>query len=110
MYNYIKCYFGLTSRSQLNGIDDCSCRLLSVLAYFHIVIGELPDGEHLQFWLSILRTAKLMSDWDGTSPGAEETLRLAEDLSDVIQNCTDLYFDDSPDAARLLQGPLLVIR
>jgi len=67
--------------------------------------GELPDNEHLNFWLYILRTADMMSKSNRRNISAEDLIATAEELTEVAKLFEEL--NPIPDKASLLHGALL---
>lgn len=67
--------------------------------------GELPECDHLDFWLGTLRTAKMMSEVnDAPPPGADDVLAMAEGLTRMMQISQEL--NPAPEPS-WLSGALL---
>ena len=70
------------------------------------ISGELPECDHLDFWLGTLRTAKMMSEVnDAPPPGADDVLAMAEGLTRMMQISQEL--NPAPEPS-WLSGALLV--
>jgi len=67
--------------------------------------GELTDGEHINFWLTVLRTAKLMVIPTSPAPSVQELISTAEEMSQVSRIFEKM--DPSLECASLISGELL---